>query len=121
MATEPHYFLLPNNQNAIYSGPDYATFVLTSGECYTINGMSGSGTNQLFSYWRTTTLSAPDSVGFYLDGWYRIGTDDNIRHTWMVGPGVSSEQDIWGGNRYQQSQNHRNTRHLLTHGRLPLS
>ena len=103
MATEPHYFLLPNNQNAIYSGPDYATFVLTSGECYTINGMSGSGTNQLFSYWRTTTLSAPDSVGFYLDGWYRIGTDDNIRHTWMVGPGVSSEQDIWGGNRYQQS------------------
>lgn len=105
MATVSQYFLLPNSQNALYTGPTGGQFSLTSGQCYTLNSLTGPGANRLRSGWVDMGITTTDSVGFYAEGWYQLGSNDYLRHAWTVADGVGSEHWLWGGN--GRRQNHR--------------
>ena len=98
METVKQYFIVPNNQNNIYFPNWNNNFALTSGTCYTLNSMSGPGNNRLYSDWPNMNFATNDSVGFYADGWYKLGGDDYLYYRWTNGNNISSSRWIWGDN-----------------------
>lgn len=98
MQTVQQYFILPNNQNNLYNTPGGTHYDLTSGTCYTINGMSGPGSNRLSSGRVSMSLSTSDNTGFYAEGWYKMGGNDYYNYAWTNGNNIGSDRWIWGDN-----------------------
>lgn len=101
METSLQYFMAGHPGNMLYTEPHGSSFTLASGTCYTLNAPSGPGSNSLPTDWINTTLSTPDHVGFYADGW---SANNYFGTSWNTGYGFGSDISLWDANTQRRRQ-----------------